>query len=49
MEVQVLSFTDESVEEIEDAINEFIPHYDVMDVEVVSREEGFLVMVFYEG
>jgi hypothetical protein len=48
METQILEFTDESVEDIEERINEFIPHYEIKDVEVVSRGEGFLVMVFYE-
>ena len=49
MKTQILEFQDEPVEDIEERINEFIEHYDIKDIEVVRRNKGFLVMVFYEN
>ena len=48
METQILEFKNESPEEIENRINEFVQHYEVKDIEVVGRDGGFLVMIFYD-
>ena len=48
MRTQILEFKEEPFEEIERSIDEFLQHYDVENIEVVSRENGFLVLVFYE-
>jgi len=50
MEVQLLEFdyNGTNAQDIEQQLNEFMAHYDVVDTDVIQADERLLAFLFYE-